>query len=128
MGEKRARAEKQGIAYLAVGAGTALFELAFFQLLYKLFHCPLGISNIIATVVATASNFLLNRSVTFKSTSNPLRSLVLYCLLFLANTAISTVAIEALVAKGVMSAIAKLVMQCCVVVWNFFLYRLVIFK
>lgn len=119
---------KQGIAYLAVGGGTALLELGLFQLLYKLVEVPLGASNVIATIIATATNFLLNRNVTFKSTSNPMRSLVLYCLLFLANTTISTMAIKALVGAGVMSAIAKVIMQCCVVVWNFFLYRLVIFK
>lgn len=128
MKEDSPQTGRQGVAYLAVGVGTALLELALFQLLYKTVHLPIEYSNVIATVIATATNFLLNRNVTFKSTSNPVRSLILYCLLFLFNTTVSTVAIKALVAAGVMSTIAKMVMQCCVVIWNFFIYRIIIFK
>ena len=118
---------RQGITYLLVGGGTALLELGLFQIFYEFVHVPLAPSNVIATLVATATNFLLNRNVTFKSTSNPLRSLVLYCLLFLMNMTVSTLAIAAMVSIGIPSAFAKLVMQCCVVVWNFILYRKVIF-
>ena len=118
---------KQGLTYVLVGGGTALLELGLFQLLYELFKLPLAPSNIAATVIATATNFLLNRNVTFKSTSNPVRSLVLYMLLFAANTAISTFMIGVLVGFGLPSAVAKLCMQCCVVLWNFVLYRKVIF-
>ena len=41
-------------------------------------HAPLVVANVTAVVLATALNFLLNRGVTFKSASNPVRSLVLY--------------------------------------------------
>lgn len=118
---------RQGIAYVLVGGGTALLELGLFQLLFELLKLPLAVSNVSATVVATAVNFLLNRNVTFKSTSNPVRSLVLYIVLFGANMAISTFMIGTLVGLGLPSAVAKLIMQACVVVWNFVLYRKVIF-
>jgi putative flippase GtrA len=118
---------KQGIAYVLVGGGTALLELGLFQLLFELMKLPLAVSNVSATVVATAVNFLLNRNVTFKSTSNPVRSLVLYIMLFGANMAISTLMIGVLVGLGLPSAAAKLLMQACVVVWNFVLYRKLIF-
>lgn len=118
---------RQGIAYILVGGGTALLELGLFQLLFELLKLPLAVSNVSATVVATAVNFLLNRNVTFKSTSNPVRSLVLYIVLFGANMAISTFMIGTLVGLGLPSAVAKLIMQACVVVWNFVLYRKVIF-
>lgn len=118
---------RQGIAYVLVGGGTALLELGLFQVLFELLKLPLAVSNVSATVVATAVNFLLNRNVTFKSTSNPMRSLVLYIVLFGANMAISTFMIGALVSLGLPSAVAKLIMQVCVVIWNFVLYRTVIF-
>lgn len=118
---------RQGIAYVLVGGGTALLELGLFQVLFELLKLPLAVSNVSATVVATAVNFLLNRNVTFKSTSNPVRSLVLYIVLFGANMAISTLMIGVLVGLGIPSAVAKLIMQACVVVWNFVLYRKIIF-
>ena len=118
---------RQGISYILVGGGTALLELGLFQLLYEIFGLTLQVSNVAATVVATATNFLLNRSVTFKSTSNPVRSAVLYCALFAFHTTVSTLAISAMVGLGLPSAIAKVIMQGSVVVWNFFIYRKIIF-
>ena len=50
---------RQGIAYVLVGGGTALLELGLFQLLFELLKLPLAVSNVSATVVATAVNFLL---------------------------------------------------------------------
>ena len=119
--------KRQGVSYLLVGGGTALLELGLFQLLYKLVGLPVEVSNVCATLVATASNFLLNRNVTFASTSNPLRSLVLYCVLIVVNMTVSTLAIKAMVGMNVPSVLAKLLMQGCVVVWNFVLYKKVIF-
>lgn len=119
--------KRQGVSYLLVGVGTALLELGLFQLLYKLVGLPVEVSNVCATLVATASNFLLNRNVTFASTSNPLRSLVLYCVLIVVNMTVSTLAIKAMVGMNVPSVLAKLLMQGCVVVWNFVLYKKVIF-
>ncbi|MBQ9020487.1 MAG: GtrA family protein [Eggerthellaceae bacterium] len=117
----------QGVKYLAVGAGTALFELALFQGLFS--FTPLGVemSNIVAVLVATAANFLLNRNVTFKSTSNPVRSLVLYVLLFAFNLTFSTLVISWLVGIGCHSAVAKVATQACIVLWNFVIYRKIIF-
>ena len=85
-------------------------------------------SNIIALVASTAVNFTMNRSLAFKSSANPARSLVLYLVLFAFNTTFSTLAITWLVGLGVHSAVAKLMTMVCIVMWNFVLYRKVIFK
>ena len=89
---------RQGLWYLFVGGSSALLELAIFQGLYSLAGLAVAPANIVAVVIATVYNFLMNRSVTFRSTSNPLRSLVLYLLLFAANLALSTWAIGAMIA------------------------------
>ena len=118
---------RQGLTYIVVGGSTALLELGLFQLLYEYLHVELAIANIIAVVVATCTNFLINRNVTFASTSNPARSIVLYAMLFCINLFISTNGIALLVSCGVHSAIAKIMLQGCIVLWNFVLYRKVIF-
>ncbi len=119
--------QRQGIFYVIVGLSSAAIELVLFQLFVSLTPLPLEAANITAVVLATIYNFLLNRSVTFKSTSNPLRSLVLYSILFLFNITFSTLTIRALVSIGWHSAIAKVFTQGCIVLWNFVLYRKVIF-
>ena len=119
---------RQGGWYLFAGVSAALIELGLFELLFEAAGVPLAAANIIAVVVATVYNFLVNRNVTFQSASNPVRSMVLYALLFAVNLCITTAAISAMVSAGVNSALAKLIMQACVAVWNFFLYRHVVFK
>ena len=118
----------QAIKYLVVGGSSAVIELVLFQLLSAVFAIPLAAANVTAVVVSTVFNFLVNRNVTFKSTSNPLRSLVLYLLLFALNTTFSTVVISLLAAQGVYPLVAKVCTMACIVLWNFVLYKKVIFK
>ena len=119
---------RQGLWYLFIGGASALIEFVLFQVLYSLFDVGVAPANIIAVVVATVFNFLMNRNVTFKSTSNPVRSLVLYLLLFAANLALSTWAIAAMIGVGVHSAVAKIITQVAIATWNFFIYRKFIFR
>ena len=79
----------QGFRYLLVGGSSAAIDFGLFQVLYLVFGVSPVISNLVSVGVSTVFNFLVNRSFTFKSTSNPVRSLVLYLLLFAANTAFS---------------------------------------
>ena len=118
----------QGVRYLLVGGSSALIELALFHLLHSVLSLAVAPANITAIVVATAYNFLLNRSFAFKSTSSPVRSLILYLILFAFNMAFSTIVIGALESIGVQATLAKLGTMCCIVIWNFVLYRKVIFK
>ena len=118
----------QAIKYLVVGGSSAVIELVLFQLLSAVFAIPLAAANVTAVVVSTVFNFLVNRNVTFKSTSNPLRSLVLYLLLFALNTTFSTAVISLSAAQGVYPLVAKVCTMACIVLWNFVLYKKVIFK
>lgn len=99
-----------------------------FQGLYAMAHLSVAPANIIAVIASTVFNFTVNHSVTFKSTGNPLRSLMLYLILFAFNMAFSTLAISWLVGFGVHSILAKLATMVCITLWNFVLYRKVIFK
>lgn len=118
----------QIVRYAFVGGASAAFELVVFQALYALADMGIAPSNIIALVASTAVNFTMNRSLAFKSSANPTRSLVLYLVLFAFNTTFSTLAITWLVSLGLHSAVAKLMTMVCIVMWNFVLYRKVIFK
>lgn len=119
---------KQAASYLLVGGSSALIELVLFQGLYALAHLGIAAANIIAVVASTVFNFTVNRSVTFKSAGNPVRSLVLYLILFAFNMTFSTLVIAWLVGLGAHSVAAKLATMVCITLWNFALYRKVVFK
>lgn len=118
---------KQMIKYLLVGGSTALIELALFSALVYGTPLSAGMSNIIAVLVATAINFILNRTKTFESSSNVFRSIVLYVLLFVLNTTFSTICVSLAAAYGINTVIVKLATMVCIVAWNFVLYRRIIF-
>ena len=118
----------QFIRYGFVGGVSAILELALFQSLCIFTNVGIAQSNIIAVLASTAVNFAMNRSVTFRSTSNPAKSLVLYLMLFLFNTTFSTLTITWLTSLGLYPFIAKILTMACVIMWNFVLYRKFIFK
>ena len=114
---------RQVILYLLVGGGTALFELGAFEILYAFAGLDVSLSNVIAVFLATALNFALNGTVTFRSSSNLARSVVLYVVLFAFNTTFSTLAITQLTILGFPAVLAKLGTMGCIVAWNFMLYK-----
>lgn len=120
---------EHGVKYLLVGGSSALIELAVFQTLLALSPLGVGPSNVVALVSSTTFNFLMNRNFTFKSASNPARSLVLYLLLFAFNTTLTTMVLSVLVGEwGWNSVFSKLLTMACVTLWNFVLYRKVVFR
>ncbi|MBL4932611.1 GtrA family protein [Clostridium paridis] len=119
---------KQFGKYLLVGGSTALLELLLYTFFRKIIYLDLSISNIAAVFIATVFNFIINRGWAFKNSSNIYRSIVLYIILFIANTTFSTNAIVFMVRLGVLDIIAKFITMCMITLWNFILYRKVIFK
>lgn len=119
---------KRVAKYLFVGGSSALLELLLFQVLYALVGWQIAYANVFAVVVATTYNYLLNRSWAFEQKSSSPRSAALYLLLFCFNTTFSTTVISFLVSAGAQSVLAKLFTQACIVLWNYVLYRKVIFK
>ena len=128
MTETRKETAAKGISYLLIGGASALIELGLFNIVYYLFGNNAPISNIIAILIATCFNFLMNKSFTFKSSSNMARSAVLYPILFASNLVFTTITTSWLIDIGVFPLIAKIATMGCVVIWNFFLYNKLIFK
>lgn len=116
----------QGVSYLIVGGGSALIDIGLFQALYSFGIHPIP-ANVTSLLISTVFNFLMNRNVTFKSTANPARSLILYLLLLAFNICFSSTAINLMIGYGIHSLIAKLIALVCTTSWNFVLYRKVVF-
>ncbi|GAA0727789.1 GtrA family protein [Clostridium malenominatum] len=120
--------QKQFIKYLFIGGATAIFELILYTFLRKIVYLNLSLSNVIAVVMATLLNFTFNRGLAFKAASSFIRSFILYIILFALNTTFSTYAISLMVQWEIGDVIAKLITMGMITLWNFLLYRKVIFK
>jgi putative flippase GtrA len=120
--------QKQFLKYLFVGVSSAATELLLFTFFTRIVHLNLTTSNIIATIIATGFNFTINRGWSFKNSSSLPRSLVLYLTLFGFNLVFSTNAITMMVRFGVIDVFAKFITMVLITLWNFVLYRKVIFK
>lgn len=120
--------QKQFLKYLIVGGSSAALELLLFTFLRKAAGFSITISNVTAAVTSTVFNFLVNRGWSFKAASNFIRSVILYLILFFLNTVFSTNAIAFMVSLGVFDVLAKLITMGMITMWNFVLYRRVVFK
>ncbi|MEA5025555.1 GtrA family protein [Desulfitobacterium hafniense] len=113
--------------YVIVGGSTALLELLLFLGLRRGVGFDLASANILAMGIATGVNFLMNRNWSFRSSTRVSRSFVLYISLILFNMVFTTWLIALLVSWGVSDFWAKFMMMAAATLWNFALYRKVIF-
>lgn len=119
---------RQMVSYGGVSATQTVVEFATFALLHA---CGLAsqVANGAAIVVSATYNFLMNRTVTFKASSNFVRSVVLFVLLYLWNFAFSTAMLGWLPgAYGWDPTLVKLGTMACQGVWGFCLCKWVIFR
>ncbi|MBE6870688.1 MAG: GtrA family protein [Ruminococcaceae bacterium] len=129
----------QFIKYFTVGVATALFELFLVWLFSKILlsvsswresaeNVLIVVGNTLGTTVAFVANFLLNRSVSFKSDGKFSVQFIKYILLFLFNLIVSDIIIYVFSSIGVYYLIVKLFTMAMIVLWNFFMYKKFIFK
>ena len=116
------------IKYLFVGGSSALLELILFRLIVSAGTVTLALANVAAVVTATTYNYVLNKRWSFNSRKWSMRSLLLYLLLFAFNTTFSSIFITATSEIGLPPTCAKLISMSCIIIWNYYLYRNVVFK
>lgn len=119
---------RQMVTYGGVSFTQTFVEFGAFALLQAV---GLGaqMANGLAIVVSASYNFVMNRNVTFKASSNFARSVALFVLLYLWNFAFSAAMLAWLPGSfGWDPTVVKLFTMCCQGVWGFVLCRNVIFR
>ena len=121
----------QFIRYVCVGGSSFLMELALFWVLSRVFErhsYGVVIANALAITFAFWFCFLLNRIWSFKSNARVGKQLLYYALLFAFNLAFSSTVIWVFDEFfGINPMIIKVLVMGCIVLWNFVLYRKVIY-
>ena len=116
----------QFVKYGGVSFAQTFVELGVFSLL-RLF-VGFSAANVVAVVCSASFQYVMNRNLTFKSSSSYARSITLFVLLWLWNLAFSLFAIVRLSAFGWDQTLAKLLTMACQGIWGFFLSKYVIFR
>ena len=128
--ERRSEGRKtlrQIVKYASVSFTQTFMELGVFSLL-RVF-IGFSAANVIAVVYSAAYQFLMNRNITFKSSSNFTRSATLFILMWVWNLVFSTFAISfASTTLGWNESLTKLITMGCQAIWGFLLSKYVIFK
>lgn len=119
---------REAFWYAFAGVSAALLEIGLLSLFYYGLGFSVGASNVAAVILATAYNFLFNRKVSFRNSGSLARSIVLYALLFAANTAISTLVVVLAESHHFSILLAKAFTMVCIACWNYILYKKVVFS
>ena len=114
--------------YFGVSFTQTFVEFGVFSGLHGL-GLAAGTANIFALICSASYNFLMNRNITFKSSSNFARSVTLFVLMVCWNLLFSNTCL-ALVPEllGWSTTLVKLLTMACQGCWGFLLSRYVIFR
>ncbi len=118
--------------YIAVGGASAAIDVGLVFILFQLLNISLAVATIVGFLAGLVVNFALNKLWSFKSKPVGLRKtqreVALYSMLVGFNLLFTYVAVSYLVSIGVSVAVAKIFTILATTLWNFVLYKKVIFK
>lgn len=121
------------LRYAISGLSAFLADYGSFLFLYYLLHLPILVSNSLSFIISLAISFGLNRNWTFKDSTTFVfkahQQILMFVLLSFINFLLSNSLIYLLnVRAHLTAAVAKLVVICCIALWNYVIYQQLIFK
>jgi len=120
----------QASRFLLVGSVTFLGEYVVFYALYIIFHWNLLVSNSLSFGIGLSVSFMLNRIWAFKRTNYKRKmhhQAAIYLALALSNLVINNLIVAGLKDIGVDPRIGKVIAIGTIAIWNFLIYKYVIF-
>ena len=129
--DKQKESHKGGLGqitkYFGVSFTQTFVEFGVFAFLEAI-GLPFRIANTVAIACSGTYNFIMNRNITFKASSNFVRSVILFILLYLWNLLFSNVMMGLLpTILGIPITVVKVLCMCCQGIWGFLLCKHVIF-
>jgi putative flippase GtrA len=120
---------RQFFRYLLVGGSSFLLEYGAFYILLTIYQVNYLIANSIVYSILAVIGFVLNRLWTFRSKKQVTRQIVLYLGLLIFNFLASNVMLYILSGQLQISPLwAKIAVMVIVVLWNFVIYKKVIYR
>ena len=94
--------------YSVVGLSTLILDQSLFLIIYR-FNKSIIMTNILSTSLTLIYNYISHRVFTFKSTSNFLRTSLLYLIVLILNISIGTALVHFLFLSGFNIFLSKLI-------------------
>jgi len=115
--------------YVATGLMSVTIEYSLFRLMLDILEIHYLIANTIAYIIVFWFGFLMYKFWVFKSRGNTRRQLILYLVLFTINIgALNGLMYVLSGIVGIPPEFSKIMAMGSVVLWNFIIYRKVIYK
>ncbi|QQS20173.1 GtrA family protein [Candidatus Saccharibacteria bacterium] len=126
------RSNKRVIAYVISGVFALAIDYIIFLLFLYALNAPLSVSVAAGLTSGLIASFSLNKKWTFKSDSRHRHSggkqLILYILLFVFNNFFTYLFIRLTLLIGIIPLVSKMLATICITLWNYVLYKKVIFR
>ncbi len=118
------------IKFVISGLTAAAIELCSFLFLIHVIDRGLILSNSISFILGLITSFSLNKLWVFrgKQRINTKKQFLFYVVLAIFNLLITNILIHLIVGADVKAEVAKIMTICLIAVWNFAIFKLVIFK
>lgn len=121
------------IRYAIVGVISLGADYFTFLSLLYIAKLPLGLAVIMGMIIGLIVNFTLNKFWAFKSSKstnqyNILLQIILYLVLFGANTIFSYWLIRLLNSHNILPIYGKIASTVIIIIWNYYIYKVAIFK
>ncbi len=121
--------KKQLFRYIITGGSAFLIEYLLYLLLIKIVGIDYAIASVVIYILLFIATFVATRKWTFESDGNPKRQLILYLLLVLFNAYVGNyVLMKWLVGAGIPKEIAPFFKTGAITMWNFVVYKFIIYK
>ncbi|MCK8061457.1 MULTISPECIES: GtrA family protein [unclassified Fusibacter] len=121
---------RQFVRYLITGFSAFFIEYGLYVLLIKVLNAQYIIASVLVYCVIFWFVFLMNRKWSFESTKDIRKQLVQYGLLFIFNLVVANIVLMTFFTEilGISELISPLLKMACIVMWNFWIYKNVIYK
>lgn len=131
LGSVRSKLDSRAFKYLLAGGSAFTTEYILFFLLFSVLSAQVYVANSLSFCGGLIVSFTLNRGWAFKSDDFHHRGhhqLVMYVCLAICNLLLTNVIIGLLKKFHIDPLVGKIAAMLFIVVWNFFIFRLVIFR
>ncbi|MBP6037962.1 MAG: GtrA family protein [Candidatus Saccharimonas sp.] len=120
-------------AYGLSGVTALIIDYGVFLILYYIFKVDVAFATALGLSVGFIASFMLNKLWTFRDRRSTkkvqtLSQIVLYGLLFILNNAFTIFLIRTLLVVGISAAVGKIISTILITLWNYALYKKLIFK
>lgn len=124
--------DKRLLRYIVSGIAALASDYGTFLILYYIFNISVELSAPLGLTAGLVVSFMLNKLWTFKSVENTMRSstlmqTALYLLLFLINNIFTIYFIKTSLIFGMSAATGKIGASIAITLWNYALYKKIIF-